>query len=222
MEEHNAEINPGKKDYTKYNTNLGNNLSIEDSTFNTSLMNARAYGNGNRNDGEAGGHTGNNLRTSIEYGEVNFSRHNSGIKVRHIRKDNKHFSLAPLSKESSPLKSNKYRINTDNTIGNVAQNKFYTERSRYNFEPAPLDDKGKNSHEQNAIQKTLDYWIEKTKFTLALPVVSAAGLDLLTKNRKLTLTRKVLGTYGKAIGWSVKNSPKVYEKAKGIVTKVKK
>lgn len=97
----------------------------------------------------------------------------------------------------------------------------YKQTNRFNFEPGPLLDKSKAKNEQNSIQRTINYWLSLAESTIALPVVTGLGLDLVTRNRKFTCTKKVLGTYSQAAKWTIGKAPEIYNKSKSLSRKFK-
>lgn len=123
--------------------------------------------------------------------------------------------------------SDKYRYSTMeaySTGDNLPQNglpNYYElgSRSRYNFEPAALNKGSDPSH--NSMERTINHWIDNSFSCAALPIATAFGIDILTKNRKLSCTKATLRFYGKTARYSIKTTTRAYTFGKSMIKKYK-
>ena len=89
-------------------------------------------------------------------------------------------------------------------------------RNRYDFEPAQLKDVSNCPLEKKSIDKTIEYWLNQGINATTAPIYAGLGLDMITRNRKMTATKFVLKFYAN----SVKTGAKVIvPKAKELLKK---
>lgn len=151
-----------------------------------------------------------NPQSSRLKAEVNYLRQNRLVEET---KNNDGVTHIPVIQNLGDFNKSTSSQKPDNLPTVTITNSNYT---WYDFEPGPLNPEFNNSeNDKKSINKTIDYWTKQGINAVSLPVYTSMAIDLLTRNKKFSCTRFVLGFYGRSLVKCAKAAaPKVKELAK--------